>query len=148
MPKDIELPIEKTDFRDLAQQREASRDTGVQLFCALLRSVGVDARLVCSLQPLPFSGAAKGKPATPVKPPMYMALAKNAIGGKAHGSNEGNSADPRSVEDAIGTRGGRNRFGSGTSPAQGSHSGNGNSSIGSAEYIPSKYHRYDLQLSH
>ena len=36
---------------------QGSRDFGAQLFCALLRSVAVEARLVCSLQPLPFSGA-------------------------------------------------------------------------------------------
>lgn len=39
---------------------QGSRDFGAQLFCALLRSVAVEARLVCSLQPLPFSGAAVG----------------------------------------------------------------------------------------
>lgn len=33
---------------------QGSRDFGAQLFCALLRSVGVEARLVCSLQPLSF----------------------------------------------------------------------------------------------
>ena len=43
-----------SDFRAAAEKLKASRDVGVQLFCALLRSAGVDARLVCSLQPLPF----------------------------------------------------------------------------------------------
>lgn len=32
---------------------------GAQLFCALLRGVGLDVRLVCSLQPLPFSATTK-----------------------------------------------------------------------------------------
>lgn len=37
---------------------DGSRDVGAQLFCALLRSAGVQARLICSLQPLSFvSGA-------------------------------------------------------------------------------------------
>ena len=53
-PEDIELPIRKSDFREAAQSLEASRDTGAQLFCAMLRAAGVDVRLVCSLQPLPF----------------------------------------------------------------------------------------------
>jgi len=43
-----------------------SQDVSAQLFCALLRCVGVEARLVCSLQPLPF-GASATKSATPVK---------------------------------------------------------------------------------
>ncbi|KAF7511092.1 hypothetical protein GJ744_005323 [Endocarpon pusillum] len=58
-------PIDYDDFRDAARTRSGSRDLGAQLFCALLRSVAIDTRLVCSLQPLPFSGVARG--ATPVK---------------------------------------------------------------------------------
>ena len=48
-----------SDFRDAATKLKASRDVGAQLFCALLRSVGVEARLVCSLQLLPFQPAPK-----------------------------------------------------------------------------------------
>ena len=48
-----------SDFRDIAATLRGSRDVGAQLFCALLRSVGVDARLVCSLQLLPFRPAQK-----------------------------------------------------------------------------------------
>ena len=48
-----------SDFRDAATTLKASRDVGAQLFCALLRSVGVEARLVCSLQLLPFPPAPK-----------------------------------------------------------------------------------------
>ena len=58
-PDDIDLPMQITDFREAAQQLEGSRDVGAQLFCAMLRSAGVDARLVCSLQPLPFQPAPK-----------------------------------------------------------------------------------------
>ena len=39
----------------------------------MLRSVDLDVRLVCSLQPLPFTGAAKA--VTPVKPPPIMTVA-------------------------------------------------------------------------
>ena len=53
-PDDIDLPMQIDDFRDAALQLEGSRDIGAQLYCAMLRSAGVDARLVCSLQPLPF----------------------------------------------------------------------------------------------
>lgn len=55
----VEVILSKDDFRKQAKTLEGSRDFGAQLFCALLRSVGVEARLVCSLQPLPFSGAIK-----------------------------------------------------------------------------------------
>ena len=54
-----EVILSRDDFYRQAKTLQGSRDFGAQLFCALLRSVGVDARLVCSLQPLPFSGATK-----------------------------------------------------------------------------------------
>ena len=54
LPDDIDTPLDRSEFRKLAGTLQGSRDVGAQLFCALLRSVGVDARLVSSLQPLPF----------------------------------------------------------------------------------------------
>lgn len=57
---DGDLPISKPDFIDASEDLMGSRDLGAQLFCALLRSLGVTARLICSLQPLPFSFAQKG----------------------------------------------------------------------------------------
>ena len=54
-PEDGELPMMKEDFRVAGQQFRGSRDVGAQLFCALLRSAGVDSRLVCSLQVLPLN---------------------------------------------------------------------------------------------
>lgn len=47
--------MEFADFCAAAAALEGSRDTGAQLFCAMLRAAGVDVRLVCSLQPLPFA---------------------------------------------------------------------------------------------
>jgi xeroderma pigmentosum group C-complementing protein len=68
---DLEDPVDLDDFKEAAKALSGSRDLGAQLFCALLRSVAVDTRLVCSLQPLPFSGVAKGM--TPEKPmPQYI----------------------------------------------------------------------------
>ncbi|KAF7593494.1 hypothetical protein BBP40_011405 [Aspergillus hancockii] len=63
---DAELFLSKEDFEKQARTLQGSRDFGAQLFCALLRSAAVEARLVCSLQPLPFSGTTKQM--TPVKP--------------------------------------------------------------------------------
>ncbi|THX33684.1 Rad4-domain-containing protein [Aureobasidium pullulans] len=59
-------PVEKQDFVKAATTLSGSQDISAQLFCALLRCVGVEARLVCSLQPLPF-GTSATKSATPVK---------------------------------------------------------------------------------
>ncbi|KAK5946276.1 hypothetical protein PMZ80_000418 [Knufia obscura] len=65
--EDAEDPVDLEDFLNAAKQYTGSRDLGAQLFCALLRSVAVETRLVCSLQVLPFSRIAKGE--TPQKPP-------------------------------------------------------------------------------
>jgi xeroderma pigmentosum group C-complementing protein len=63
--------LEFDDFETAAVSKRGSRDLAAQLFCALLRSIAVDTRLVCSLQVLPFSRVAKGQ--TPQKPtPTYV----------------------------------------------------------------------------
>ena len=58
-PEDIDLPMQKSDFLSAAGNFKGSRDVGAQVFCAMLRAAGVDARLVCSLLPLPFQPAQK-----------------------------------------------------------------------------------------
>lgn len=65
LPDQIEISFDRTDFREAALSFQGSADVGAMLLCALLRSVGVVARLVCSLQPLPF--AAVGVSNTPQK---------------------------------------------------------------------------------
>lgn len=55
--RDEQQALDKEVFTKQAKRREGSRDVGSQLFCAMLRSVGVDTRLVCSLQPLSFASA-------------------------------------------------------------------------------------------
>ncbi|KAL7910805.1 hypothetical protein GGI35DRAFT_468670 [Trichoderma velutinum] len=57
LPNDMESCLDKSDFREAARTLQGSRDVGAQLYCALLRSAGVRARLVCSLQPLAFGSA-------------------------------------------------------------------------------------------
>lgn len=54
LPRNIDSCLHKKDFRKAARNLRGSRDVGAMLFCALLRAVGVEARLVCSLQPLSF----------------------------------------------------------------------------------------------
>lgn len=73
LPKNIDSCLQKKDFRKAARNLRGSRDVGAMLFCALLRAVGVEARLVCSLQPLSFvpGGPTLAKPRkahTPSKP--------------------------------------------------------------------------------
>ncbi|KAH5433832.1 hypothetical protein HBI44_034090 [Parastagonospora nodorum] len=62
---ELDDPMDKDDFRRTAHTLQGSQDVGTQLFCALLRAIGVEARLVCSLQPLPFASSAQ--PSTPQK---------------------------------------------------------------------------------
>ncbi|KAL9584574.1 MAG: hypothetical protein Q9212_002037 [Teloschistes hypoglaucus] len=81
-----------SDFRDLAKKCEGSRDVGVQLFVALLRGLGLEARLVASLQPVGF-GWNKNEEAAPKKK-------RSAKGRKADISEvvdlESASEDPKS----------------------------------------------------
>ncbi|KAF3388309.1 DNA repair protein rhp41 [Penicillium rolfsii] len=69
---DGEIFFSKEDFQSQAKILQGSRDFGAQLFCALLRSAAVEARLVCSLQPLPFSGTVKDM--TPSKKPSQYII--------------------------------------------------------------------------
>ncbi|OCL08346.1 Rad4-domain-containing protein [Glonium stellatum] len=55
----LDSPMERSDFRKAAKALEGSQDVGAQLFCSLLRAIGVEARLVCSLQCLPFASMAR-----------------------------------------------------------------------------------------
>ncbi|KAF3277330.1 hypothetical protein TWF970_005256 [Orbilia oligospora] len=54
-----DIPIGIDEFRSSAKKLSGSRDLGTQLFCALLRRMGLDARIVCSLQPLSWQFKAK-----------------------------------------------------------------------------------------
>lgn len=60
--EDAEDPIDRDEFKRAARKGTGSRDLGAQLFCALLRSIAVETRLVSSLQVLPFTAAATGTP--------------------------------------------------------------------------------------
>ncbi|KAI9790218.1 MAG: hypothetical protein M1835_001123 [Candelina submexicana] len=79
LPENIDPPIDRNEFCNLGRKLEGSRDVGIQLFCSLLRSVGVTARLVCSLQPLPFS--------TTTKPTENARSVKDYIMAESDGQN-------------------------------------------------------------
>ncbi|KAI7328706.1 Rad4-domain-containing protein [Hortaea werneckii] len=60
--------IESVDeFRTMAKKCEGSRDVGAQLFCALLRGLGIDTRIVANLQPAGI-GWSKAEEANAKKP--------------------------------------------------------------------------------
>ncbi|KAK5740493.1 hypothetical protein LTR17_004530 [Elasticomyces elasticus] len=88
-------PMDRADFISASRKLAGSQDTGNQLFCALLRGVGVEARVVCSLQVLPFATTAVK--ATPQKPVKKIVYASAAASGTDHNSASDNSADDRSV---------------------------------------------------
>ncbi|KAJ4254368.1 hypothetical protein NW762_009962 [Fusarium torreyae] len=67
-PDDMETCLDRDDFRESAKKLQGSRDVGAQLYCALLRSAGVRARLVCSLQPLACTSGAPAMPKPKQKP--------------------------------------------------------------------------------
>ncbi|KAI7200768.1 hypothetical protein KC352_g19573, partial [Hortaea werneckii] len=72
---DVE-PMDRSEFIRASKRLKGSQDTGNQLFCALLRAAGVDARIVCSLQPLPFTSSTTKPSNTPQKkPPKPVVLA-------------------------------------------------------------------------
>ena len=64
----MENVFTKDDFLKASKKLTGSRDVGAQLFCAMLRGSGITARLVCSLQVLPFTFANKARKPAPPKP--------------------------------------------------------------------------------
>lgn len=63
----------KGDFQILSETLTGSRDSGAQLFCAMLRAAGLEVRLVSSLQTLSFSGTTRTF--SPHKPPVMPRVA-------------------------------------------------------------------------
>ncbi|KAG5931787.1 hypothetical protein E4U53_001604 [Claviceps sorghi] len=61
-PSDMDSCLDRVEFRQASKRLQGSRDVGAQLYCAMLRSVGVRARLVCSLQPLACTSSAPALP--------------------------------------------------------------------------------------
>jgi xeroderma pigmentosum group C-complementing protein len=78
--------MELEDFRRAAASCKGSRDIGAQLFCVLLRSAGVETRLVCSLQVLSFSSNT-GKTTSPQKPLSNVIYAESVEDVRKHQSD-------------------------------------------------------------
>lgn len=63
------------EFRTVAENMQGSRDVGAQLFTALIRALGIEARLVSNIQPLGF-GWTKAEVYTPPKTDVGLANTK------------------------------------------------------------------------
>ncbi|ORX46314.1 Rad4-domain-containing protein [Hesseltinella vesiculosa] len=59
--QDTEIIPDAVAFVQYFAEKKGSRDLSAQLFTALLRTLGFDARLICSLQPMPYRVPAKRK---------------------------------------------------------------------------------------
>jgi xeroderma pigmentosum group C-complementing protein len=67
-------------FRHLARQCHGSRDVGAQLFTALLRGLGIEARMVANLQPVGF-GWSKGEEASVKREEEIDEISHEELGG-------------------------------------------------------------------
>ncbi|KAL8994372.1 MAG: hypothetical protein Q9169_005636 [Polycauliona sp. 2 TL-2023] len=112
-PSDLDLLMHKSDLLDSANKLQGSRDVGAQLFCALLRSAGVETRLVCSLQVLPFIATAKGAipPKLPVQPrPVIDYTAPTSDNDSSHPIATLETSSTAPSKRPIGATGGLTRF--------------------------------------
>lgn len=82
--------MEFADFCAATAVLEGSRDTGAQLFCAMLRAAGVDVRLVCSLQLLPFAAATAQGPFSVADQECRIAISgdESEVNSKKNSANE------------------------------------------------------------
>ncbi|KAJ5253917.1 hypothetical protein N7505_009542 [Penicillium chrysogenum] len=86
------------EFRAIAKSMQGSRDVGAQLFTALARALGIEARLVGSLQPLGF-GWTKGETYTPATP------SKADKEPESKGESQGSESDTDPAENKVPTKG-------------------------------------------
>lgn len=96
-PKYSDPPIDLEMFTRLTKNRQGSRDVGAQLFCALLRSAGLDVRLVGSLQLLSFASVP-----TPMSPPKQKTTIR-MTGSDSETGNSGNESTGSTTSSIIGT---------------------------------------------
>ncbi len=81
------------EFRETTKNSEGSRDVGAQLFTALLRGLGIESRLVASLQPAGY-GWTKVEQMTPRTFPLKAA--KAVVSDSSEGESENPPPKPKS----------------------------------------------------
>jgi xeroderma pigmentosum group C-complementing protein len=90
------------EFRKMAKECRGSRDAGAILFTALLRAIGIESRLVFSLQPLGFGFTERENYTRtgPVKKEMKTSQKKAGHGGKGKHKIEQSSGEEDSEDDS------------------------------------------------
>ncbi|KGO49101.1 Rad4 beta-hairpin domain 1 [Penicillium expansum] len=94
------------EFRATAERMQGSRDVGAQLFTALVRALGIEARLVGSLQPLGF-GWTKGETYTPPTPPTPSKAVKDP---ENEEESEGSESETDAAEIKLPAKNKRKQF--------------------------------------
>lgn len=90
-----------TEFRKIARKCEGSRDVGAQLFTALIRGLGLEVRMVASLQPAGF-GWSKSEDAAIKKTNAGQHLSSKASGSTEHNDlRDGSETDDSSADSVI-----------------------------------------------
>lgn len=85
------------EFRSVAERMQGSRDVGAQLFTTLIRALGIEARLVASLQPLGF-GWTKAETYTPPKTDRKDSTVNSES--EESGSSKSEEDQPRSKKES------------------------------------------------
>lgn len=87
------------EFKDCARSLEGSRDVGAQLWIGLLRGLGLEARLVASLQPVGFGWSAIEEAAE--KNPRILKKPKAATNNELSSSDDSTSEDEEANSNLI-----------------------------------------------
>ncbi|MCJ1244955.1 hypothetical protein MMC30_002156 [Trapelia coarctata] len=87
-------------FRECARRGEGSRDVGAQLFTALVRGLGLEARLVASLQPIGFSWS-KTEEANPKKRKKHHKTKKSTSDAAPRNAEEDTESEEELAADGI-----------------------------------------------
>ncbi|KAJ5087694.1 hypothetical protein N7456_011310 [Penicillium angulare] len=88
------------EFRATAERMEGSRDVGAQLFTALIRALGIEARLVANLQPLGF-GWTKAEVYTSPKAKQEEKKEAESSGAGAAGNSDGSESGSESDSETV-----------------------------------------------
>ncbi|CAO3590318.1 unnamed protein product [Absidia cylindrospora] len=104
--QDSEKIDDPTGFVNFLAEKEGSRDISAQLFTSLLRTLGFETRLVCSLQPIPFRIPATrtDKPSSSSSSPTTMGTELKAGTAKTSTRNTGAKNKSSSVTKSDSTQ--------------------------------------------
>ncbi|KAF6842606.1 rad4 family protein [Colletotrichum musicola] len=110
------------EFRICAQECTGSRDVGSQLFTALMRALGLEARMVANLQPLGF-GWTKAEEADPEKEKTGLSKSKSSDE-KSEEADKPNKGAKTPAKSASAKKGGKQTPKTAATPRSGSRRAN------------------------